>query len=83
MFGGVGLYHRGTFFGLMAADVLYLKVDAATRAEYERVGMQPFTPYPRRRSAMQYFAVPLEVVESAPELTRWARKAVAAAEHTR
>lgn len=82
MFGGVGLYHRGTFFGLMAADVLYLKVDAATRAEYEDAGMQPFKPYPQRPGTMQYFAVPLDVVESAPELTRWARKAVAVAERS-
>jgi DNA transformation protein and related proteins len=83
MFGGVGLYRRGTFFGLIAADVLYLKVDATTRIEYERCGMQPFKPYPQRASAMQYYAVPLGVLESAPELTRWARKAVAVAERSK
>jgi DNA transformation protein len=83
MFGGVGLYHRGTFFGLIAADVLYLKVDAATRRDYEDLGMQPFKPYPKRPSTMQYYAVPLDVVESAPELTRWARKAVAVAERSK
>ena len=82
MFGGVGLYHRGTFFGLMAADVLYFKVDASTRADYVDLGMQPFRPYPERPSAMRYYAVPLDVVESAPELTRWARRAVAAAERS-
>ena len=27
MFGGIGLYCRGVFFGLIASDVLYLKVD--------------------------------------------------------
>jgi DNA transformation protein len=27
MFGGVGLYSRGVFFGILAADVLYLKTD--------------------------------------------------------
>jgi DNA transformation protein len=27
MFGGIGLYCRGLFFGIIAADVLYLKVD--------------------------------------------------------
>ena len=31
MFGGVGLYHRGVFFGLLARDTLYLKVDERTR----------------------------------------------------
>ncbi len=31
MFGGVGLYLKGTFFALIAADVLYLKVDESNR----------------------------------------------------
>jgi DNA transformation protein and related proteins len=76
MFGGVGLYCGGLFFGLIAGDVLYLKVDDATRGDYERAGMGPFTPYPHRGGTMQYYAVPLEVLESAADLTRWARKAV-------
>jgi len=79
MFGGVGLYHRGVFFAILAADVLYLKVDAATRPDYERAGMQPFRPYPNRTGTMQYYAVPLDVLESGIELAEWARKAVAVA----
>src|SRR5438045_7211029 len=34
MFGGVGLYHRGIFFGIIARDSLYLKVGDANRADY-------------------------------------------------
>jgi DNA transformation protein len=34
MFGGV-LYCRGVFFGIIARDVLYLKVDDANRPDYE------------------------------------------------
>ena len=79
MFGGIGLYHRGVFFGLLARDTLYLKVDDANRPDYKAAGMKPFRPYPGRRGSMRYFAVPLDVLESAPELTTWARKAVAAA----
>jgi DNA transformation protein len=80
MFGGVGLYCHDLFFGLIAADVMYLKVDAANRSDFERAGMQPFKPYRDRAGTMQYYAVPLEVVECAPELIVWARQAVAAAE---
>jgi DNA transformation protein and related proteins len=76
MFGGVGLYQRGIFFGIIARDVLYLKVDEATRPDYERVGMEAFRPYPDRPGTMQYYAVPIEVLESGIELTEWARKAV-------
>ena len=76
MFGGVGLYHRDVFFGIVAGDVLYLKVDDATRGDYERAGMGPFKPYPDRGGTMQYYAVPLDVLESARDLAEWARKAV-------
>jgi DNA transformation protein and related proteins len=79
MFGGVGLYCRDLFFGIIARDVLYLKVDDVTRGDYERAGMQPFKPYPKRSATMQYYAVPVEILESAADLVTWARKAVGAA----
>lgn len=79
MFGGVGLYSRGVFFGIVARDVLYLKVDDGNRGEYEAAGMKPFRPYRDRSGTKQYYAVPVEVLESAPELVRWARKALRAA----
>jgi DNA transformation protein len=79
MFGGVGLYHGGVFFGILARDTLYLKVDERNRADYESAGSKPFRPYPNRSGSMRYYAVPLSVLESAPELAEWARKAVRAA----
>jgi DNA transformation protein len=80
MFGGVGLYCRGFFFGIIARDMLYLKVDDRNRSDYEDAGMQPFKPYADRPGTMQYYAVPLEILESPVDLARWARKAVSAAE---
>jgi DNA transformation protein len=79
MFGGVGLYCRGLFFGIIAADVLYLKVDDTTRSEYERQRLKPFRPYPDRGGSMKYYEVPVGVLESGSDLVRWARKAVAVA----
>jgi DNA transformation protein len=76
MFGGVGLYAEGVFFGIIARDALYLKVDAHTRGAYEGAGMLPFTPFPDRPATMGYYGVPVEVLESGMELTRWARDAV-------
>jgi DNA transformation protein len=83
MFGGVGLYYRDVFFGIVAGDVLYLKVDDATRGDYERAGMGPFSPYPERGGTMRYYAVPLDVLESAEELARWARRAIDVARRAR
>jgi DNA transformation protein and related proteins len=79
MFGGVGLYCRGVFFGIIARDVLYLKVDESNRADYERARMKPFKPYADRAGTMQYYAVPIGVLESSSELVGWARKAVSVA----
>lgn len=76
MFGGVGLYCRGVFFGILASDVLYLKVDDTNRRDYEHAGMTAFTPFPDRPGSMSYFSVPLDVLENASELTEWARKSV-------
>ena len=82
MFGGVGLYRDGLFFGILAGDVLYLKVDEVTRAEFEAAGSQPFKPYPDRAGTMQYYSVPVGVLESPSELARWGRQAVAVAGRT-
>jgi DNA transformation protein len=79
MFGGVGLYCNGVFFAIIAGDVLYLKVDDETRSGYESCGMPPFRPYPGRPATMQYYQVPLAVLESALDLTAWAKDAVKAA----
>ena len=79
MFGGVGLYHRGIFFGLLAHDAVFLKVGDANRADYERAEMKAFKPYPKRAGSTKYFSVPLDVLENAPELALWARKSIAVA----
>src|SRR5436190_8120098 len=80
MFGGVGLYGDGVFFGLIARDELYLKVDAAARGALEAEGgARPFKPYSDRPVTLQYYSVPIAVLESAPELVRWAERAIAAA----
>jgi DNA transformation protein and related proteins len=77
MFGGIGLYRGDLFFGLIARDVLYLKVDDRTRGEYEAAGMSGFQPFPdREKMSTNYYEVPLAVLESADTLTQWARRAV-------
>lgn len=79
MFGGVGLYCDDLFFGIIARDELYLKVDEASRGAFETAGSTAFRPYRDRPGTMQYYSVPVAVLESAPELARWARGAVSAA----
>jgi len=76
MFGGVGLYANDMFFGILASDVLYFKVDDSNRQEYESAGSEPFRPYPGQTMTMGYYAVPIEIVEDEMTLVRWAARAV-------
>ena len=80
MFGGTGLYARGLFFGIIAMDALYLKVDDSNRTMFEREGITAFKPYADRSGTMKYYEVPVAVLESAPELLRWARLSISVAE---
>jgi DNA transformation protein len=79
MFGGVGLYHDGLFFGLIASDVLYFKADNVNRPDYEAAGSRAFQPFDGTYS-MNYFEVPVDVLEDVDKLREWASAAVAAAE---
>jgi len=79
MFGGVGLYHDGLFFGLIASDVLYFKVDDENRPQFLAAGVKPFQPYGDGSYSMSYYEVPVDVLEDMDQLRTWARGAVAAA----
>lgn len=79
MFGGVGLYSGEIFFGLIAFDRLWFKVDDSNRADYEARGMEPFRPFPNRPTVMSYYEVPAEFFDDAEELRVWALRSVAIA----
>src|SRR3954452_25051323 len=78
MFGAVALYAGELFFGLIAGDVLYLKVDDATRAARERAGARPFVPYPSRPGtrSTKHFSVPAAILEDNDRLMEWARESI-------
>lgn len=77
MFGAIGLYCEGAFFGVIASDVLYFKVDDANRGDYAARGMSQFRPYrDRPRVSMSYYEVPADVLEDAEECVIWARRSV-------
>ena len=77
MFGAIGLYCDGVFFGLIDDDTLFFKVGDETRTEYESRGMKPLRPYrDKPEVSMSYFTVPVDVLDDAEELVSWARRAV-------
>lgn len=79
MFGGYGIYCDGLFFALVASDVLYFKVDAENRPDYEALRLGPFKPFNDGRMTMSYHPPPESALDDSDELLRWARPALAAA----
>jgi DNA transformation protein and related proteins len=75
MFGGVGVYSEEYFFALLAEDRMYLKVDDSNRPDFEADEMGAFEPYSDGRT-MQYYEVPVVVLEDAELLRHWATKAI-------
>ena len=79
MFGGVGVYAAELFFALLDDDTLYLKVDDATRPQFEDRGMAPFRPYGEEGEVMGYYEVPADVLEDPEALGAWVEAALAVA----
>ena len=82
MFCGIGLYAGDDFFGILAADTLYFKVDDSNRDAYEAAGMGAFKPFADRPMSMSYYRVPVGVLEDIDELTAWARVAIQVAKES-
>ena len=86
MFSGAGIFADGLMFGLVVRDVIYLKADATSIADFEREGCGPFT-YTRGKSkgrptqhALPYWRLPERLYDDPDALADWARRAFAAAE---
>jgi DNA transformation protein len=80
MFGGHGLYVDDLFIALIAAQRLYLKVDAQSRPNFEAAGGTPFVYDGAGKSVtLGYFSAPDEAIESPALMQPWARLALAAA----
>ena len=86
MFSGAGIFHDGLMFGLIVRDVIYLKADEESAADFEREGCGRFT-YTRgknsdrpKQHALPYWRLPERLYDDPDELAAWARKAFAIAE---
>ncbi len=79
MFGGVGYYSEDLFFALADDDLLYFRVDDASRGYFEREGMQAFCPMGPGTKSMSYYTVPARLYDDPDELAVWMRRALEAA----
>jgi len=70
LFGGAGLYADGVMFAILSRDVIYLKADEQTRADFEQDG---------KRSIMSFWRMPERLYDDPDELAVWAKRALAVA----
>ncbi|HWJ76283.1 MAG TPA: TfoX/Sxy family protein [Kaistia sp.] len=78
MFGGLGAFSNGLMFAIVIADVIYLKSDDTTRADFAAEGCEPFT-YPRkdgRAVSLSYWRMPERLIDEPDEFVRWSRAAI-------
>lgn len=81
MFGGAGLFRDGLMFGLISDEVLYLKADAETVADFEAEGLGPFTYGTKSgdRVLTSYWRAPEHLLDDDDEMREWCRRATRAA----
>lgn len=80
MFGGHGIYHQDLMFGLVADDVLYLKVDKDSLPAFAEQGLQAFE-YEKngKKMKMSYYMAPEEIFDEPEKAREWAVRAFEAA----
>lgn len=84
MFGGYGIYHDDVMIGLVAGDMLYLKVDSESVSCFEERGLSQFMyPKGQRMVGMSYYLAPEEALEDPSEMRHWATLAYGAALRSR
>ena len=86
MFGGAGLYAGEVMFGLIDDEVIYLKADAALKADLAAAGSHAWIysrrpdPDTARPQESGYWSLPDTALDDPDEACAWARRALAVAE---
>lgn len=81
MFGGAGISLEGVTFGMVIDDTIYLKVNASNIADFEDLGMRPFSYEGKGKTiTMSYYQLPDDIISDIEDLRPWAEKALKAAE---
>ncbi|NJO34371.1 MAG: TfoX/Sxy family protein [Rhodospirillales bacterium] len=81
MFGGAGVYCDGLFFAILADEAVFLKVDDATRGEFEGAGLEAFVFEMKDGSSgtMNYHNAPDALYDDTEALRHWTTLALDAA----
>ncbi len=82
MFGKTGLFCDGVMLGMVADNVLYLRVDARNKAAFAEAAADPPLNYARKGEMidLSFWRTPERLFDEPEELLAWARLALDAAQ---
>lgn len=80
-FGGRAFSYHGKQFAMIMGSTLYLRVDDATRADFEAQGSQPFSYATKKGTVLvrKFYAAPEALLDDPQLLLAWGRRAIEAA----
>lgn len=74
MFGCAALYQDELAFGMIAHNMVYLKVNSSNIDKYLISGCTQLKPFDNNKTALSFFSVPNEIFEDADEFKKWAQE---------
>lgn len=76
MFGGAALYQDEFAFGMIANDVVFLKVDESNNNKYIKAGSTQLRPFKNNATVVSFYNVPTDVFENSDEFICWAKESL-------
>ena len=76
MFGGLALLIRGSAFGKIKHDKVWLKVDNSNVADFEKFGMSQYTYGKDNSRKLNFYETPIDVIEDRDKLQEWVKKSI-------
>ena len=77
MFGVLGLYRDGLMFGIIAKDMVYLKVNDSNKKKFLDAGSTTLKVFESNSEVPSYYELPVDVLENAEEFIEWAKESYA------
>ena len=77
MFGVLGLYREGLMFGIIAKNMVYLKVDESNKNKYIEAGSTSLKVFKSNSEVPSYYELPVDVLENGDEFVEWAKESYA------
>jgi DNA transformation protein len=79
MFGGLGIYARGTIIAIETADEIFLKADASTAPQFAAVGARQWCYDGKGKPVfMPYWTIPDDAFDDPEVMAKWVKLALEA-----